>query len=125
MPARPPAPRAARPTVVLVCADPVVLRRRRSALRGCDVETWCDPFGALGRLRAGPTPDLVLVDVALPGTSGPELLSDLSAPVRERTLLVGALPPGTWTADIEERVIDADPALLARLPALLGPVQAA
>ncbi len=47
--------------LIIVDDEPAILRALKRVLRDHDVETYSDPQAALDRLRAGPTPDLVLV----------------------------------------------------------------
>ncbi len=110
--------------VVLVCADPTRLRAHAGAVTDHDIEVegWCDPFGALGRLRGGARPDLVLLDACLARIDGPSLLAELPATVQQRALLLGPLPPGRWPARITERVIPPEAATRSRLPGLVAAV---
>jgi CheY-like chemotaxis protein len=77
-------------------------------LGGCEVETAFDGLAGLQRLRTQPPPDLLLLDLALPGLSGRELLERLADDARLRQLPVvvmtatrqpALLPPaGTYRA---------------------------
>lgn len=55
---------------------------------GCAVEVLGDGRAAEQRLQAGPLPDLVILDLMLPGLSGLELLTGLRADPRTETLPV-------------------------------------
>ena len=70
-----------RPHVLVVEDDPysqdMLVRRLRS--RGLDASAVSDGEACLARLGASPPPDLVLLDVNLPGLSGLEVLTRLRA----------------------------------------------
>jgi len=64
------------PLILVVYHKPLVLRHFTAALDvgGYQVETATSAQGALERLRRPPVPNLVLMDVAMPGTDGLETL---------------------------------------------------
>jgi CheY-like chemotaxis protein len=75
-----PSPAAPRPRVLLVDDDASVARALERALRAeFDVEVLTSPRAALARLRAGPPPDVLLVDVLMPELSGLDLRDALAA----------------------------------------------
>ena len=83
--------------VLVVDDDPVFLERARVSLlsRGAIV---CTHLGARGALFAARefTPDLVLLDVSMPGLSGTWLLSALrNQCTRARILFCSDTPPGS------------------------------
>ncbi len=74
--------------VVLVDDDPLVLRALTRLLRVHRCEAFVDPREALARLRAGPTPDVVVLDVGMPFLDGPALYRLLPWALRERCLFL-------------------------------------
>src|SRR4029450_2010090 len=68
------------PRVLVVDDEPGVRESLRLILRGeCEVELAASVDEALARLREDP-PDLVLLDLVMPGRSGFELLSEIGGP---------------------------------------------
>jgi CheY-like chemotaxis protein len=74
---------ARRPSVLLVEDSPGDARLMRiafaEALPGADLRVVGDGDAALGTLRSGPPPDLVLLDLNLPRMAGHEVLAALRA----------------------------------------------
>jgi two-component system response regulator MprA len=75
-----PAPRPAA-NVVVIDDDPEIVASLSALLadHGYAVEGYTDPRLALDRLRAGPSPDLVLSDCLMPRLTGAELADALTA----------------------------------------------
>lgn len=72
----------ARPTSVLVVDDQPRMRESLGALlgsRGYEVELADSGAAALERLECAPIPDLILLDMVMPGTSGLEVIAALAA----------------------------------------------
>lgn len=44
---------------------------------GCDIQAMLDPLKALEELRKGATPDVILLDILMPGMSGFEFLETM------------------------------------------------
>jgi CheY-like chemotaxis protein len=124
MPAPPRAERAGRTTVVVVEDHPLhglLLRRALAAsLPGCDVELFPDGTAASVRLRdtAAPLPDLLVLDLDVPGRSGHELLSDCASDAR-----LSAVPAVIVTSSTEVAEMERSRALGARMH-LLKPADA-
>lgn len=118
---------AVRPVVrVLVVDDEIEVREAIAELlveEGHEVAVAADAAEALGRLRAGPVPDLVLTDLRMPGMSGWELATAIKArhPGVRVGLITGCLaqlpPTPAQRAAVEfvlEKPVDFQ-SLLARL----------
>jgi DNA-binding NarL/FixJ family response regulator len=77
---------------VLVIDDSLAVRARlvslvRDAAAGVEIDQACDAAEALGRAESA-TPDLVILDLHLPGLGGVELLSRLKQDHPEATVAV-------------------------------------
>ncbi|NNL64887.1 MAG: sigma-54-dependent Fis family transcriptional regulator [Myxococcales bacterium] len=69
------------PRVLVVDDEPSVQESLRMLLKGeCDVDVAGDAEAALARIAAAP-PDLILLDLVMPGRSGLDLLAELPEPV--------------------------------------------
>ena len=69
------------PRVLVVDDEPSVQESLRMLLKGeCDVDVAGDAETALARIAAAP-PDLILLDLVMPGRSGLDLLAELPEPV--------------------------------------------
>jgi CheY-like chemotaxis protein len=94
--------------LLLVVEDHVVharlLRRAlRSRLPGCEVELIADGLAAARRLAdpAAPVPELVVLDLDLPGRSGHELLQDRARDPRLADVPVVVVTSADGLADAE------------------------
>jgi two-component system, chemotaxis family, response regulator Rcp1 len=91
------------PSVVLVEDHPLharVLRRALSTrLPGGNVELFADGTSAARRLIDGDVPDLLVLDLDLPGRSGHELLADCAADARLRGMQTVVVTASTDAAD--------------------------
>lgn len=65
--------RAAPLRVVVIDDEELIGRVAARVLADHDVVTFVDPVAALAHLVDGPTPDLVLCDLSMPGLTGVEL----------------------------------------------------
>lgn len=123
----------ARRSVVIVDDDPVLVESLRELLHeeGYAVEGFTDARVALGRLQAGETPDLVLLDYLMPGMTGEEFIEAVDAAGLElRILLFTAMhesafqPASSRIAGVIRKPFDLDP-LLETLDRLSGKREAA
>jgi CheY-like chemotaxis protein len=97
--------RVGRTTVVVVEDHPLhgmLLRRALvRSLPGSDVELFSDGTAALGRLRdpGAPLPDLLVLDLHVPGRSGHELLGDCASDARLAAVPAAIVTSSTRVAD--------------------------
>jgi CheY-like chemotaxis protein len=110
-----------RDVVVLVEDHPLHARLLRRAiadrLPGCRVEVFADGAAAVRRLldRAAPVPDLLVLDLELPGRSGHELLADRAAQERLRGVPTVVVTSSTAVAD-EQRSLALGATMHVRKP---------
>lgn len=82
---------ASSPTSVLIVDDQIRMRESLGALldsRGYGVELAESGCAALERLERAPVPDLILLDMVMPGTSGLEVIAALSARELDTRIIV-------------------------------------
>ena len=93
------------PSVVLVEDHPLHARVLRSALRtrlpGGQVELFADGTTACRRLMDGSVPDLLVLDLDLPGRTGHELLAQCADAARLRGMQTVVVTSSTDAADRE------------------------
>jgi CheY-like chemotaxis protein len=100
-----PQPQSAAPSVVLVEDHPLHARVLRQALaarlRGGRFELFADGTAACRRLIDGAVPDLLVLDLDLPGRNGHELLALCMTDERLRSMQTVVLTASTAAADRE------------------------
>jgi CheY-like chemotaxis protein len=92
---------------ILIVEDDADIREALAeAMRdaGADVEVAADGIDALERLRAGPCPAVVLLDLRLPRLNGQAFLDQLRADARYEHLPVITMTAGAARAEGEEIV---------------------
>jgi CheY-like chemotaxis protein len=93
------------PLVIIVEDHPLHARMMRRALTlrvdGARVEVFADGLAALRRLtdRSAEAPDLLVLDLALPGRSGHELLADRAADGRLARIPAAVVTSSTLSSD--------------------------
>ena len=102
-------PHGSRPSVVLVEDHPLHARVLRRALKarlpGGQVELFADGVAACRRLMEGEVPDLLVLDLDLPGRSGHELLDQCAGAARLRGMQTVVVTSST-DADDRERSLE-------------------
>lgn len=90
---------------LLIDDDPAFARGVSEFLgaQGCEVEWLANGATALERLQAGPAPELVLLDLILPGLDGWDVFHELrrsGLAARVPVVVLSKVPPGRATAPL-------------------------